>query len=501
MRRTNRFAAHPRESWQKAYVCEWLAASCAFYNEVNYRRRQAHLDDRRWREAQTSSLYDEYSPVLGAATAQTLVRKNSEAWESFETLDADSSVKASPPGYWGNRDDGYPLRSIVRNDCYDITWGRARSTIEIPVGKALNEKFDVPGSGYRVTLELRGKPRWAGKQGRLEISYDELDDCFRVHQPVAVQPDLTQSLRPTKSTPKLPTENTATIDGHVAAIDVGANNTPTILTEKGDIAVFQARAEFETFASGLEHISELQTQLPPWIYSSTRIRRAYRKVSARRNHHRDASVKRAAQWLAERGVKQVLVGDLAGVLETHWSAVVNQKTHNFWSHGQLTARLADTFAVYGIDLEKVSEAGSSSTCPYCDTTIVVRHGDALVCPAWGVKTHADIAGAALILSKNTKIEVSDWFDPDHQFWPMARPAPPSSERGGDGHRIRVTYLQWDDHEWTPISSVETGTLGSLDQRGVSQPVSSAGAMAGCIAYGGISSQSGGEDVTSRASRG
>lgn len=486
MRRTNRLAALPLRSWQKSCICEWLAASCAFYNEINYRRRQAHFESRNWRDVQTSELYDKYAAVTGVATAQTLVRKNAEAWESFEALERDTDSKTSPPGYWGNREDGYPLRSVVRNDCYEITWDGTRSTIEIPVGRALNTKYDIPGRGYRVTLEIRGMARWEGKPGRLDINYDELANCFRVNQPVAVQPDLHQSLRQSDFTPTLQSENTDDSEKRVAALDIGANNTLSIVTDAGEVAVFQARTEFKTFSAGLAEIDELQSRLPDQASKSARICLAYRRIYHRRNHHRDACVKRAAEWLVERDIARVLVGDLTDVLDTHWSPSVNQKTHNFWSHGQLTDRLIDTFAVHGIELTTVSEAGTSSTCPNCDGKGIVRHLDTLTCPECGVETHADIAGAALILASNTELEIAEWFQPSAVDWPMARPAPPSAGRYGDGHRCTVTYLQWDDHEWKPVSTVETGTLGSFDQRGVSKPASASGAMAGCVAHGGIS---------------
>ena len=115
-----------------------------------------------WREANTYILYDKYAPVVGTGTAQQLIRKNGETWESFEELDADPDEDPGLPGYWGNRDDGYPLRGVVRQDLYEINWNSNGSTIEIPVGKALNEKYDIPGRRYRVTLELRGDPRWSG---------------------------------------------------------------------------------------------------------------------------------------------------------------------------------------------------------------------------------------------------------------------------------------------------------------------------------------------------
>lgn len=45
----------------------------------------------------------------------------------------DESVKPSPPGSWGNEDDGSELRTSIRKDCYTLEWGE-RSRLEIPVG-------------------------------------------------------------------------------------------------------------------------------------------------------------------------------------------------------------------------------------------------------------------------------------------------------------------------------------------------------------------------------
>jgi len=53
-----------------------------------------------------------------------------------------------------------------------------RSRLEIPVGQELKDEY---GLGYheRLRLEVRGNPKWDGKQGRLELEYDEVSDTFR----------------------------------------------------------------------------------------------------------------------------------------------------------------------------------------------------------------------------------------------------------------------------------------------------------------------------------
>ncbi len=70
----------------------------------------------------------------------------------------------------------------IHNNQYTIQWGK-RSHLEIPVGQELKDEY---GLGYheRLRLEVRGNPKWDGKQGRLELEYDEVSDTFRAFQPV-----------------------------------------------------------------------------------------------------------------------------------------------------------------------------------------------------------------------------------------------------------------------------------------------------------------------------
>lgn len=89
------------------------------------------------------------------------------------------------------------------------------------------------------------------------MSFDETNECFRVSQSVTVQPDYIDRIKrtdfPTHSTLRL--ENTENTASQSAAIDVGANNTLTIITEDGDTAVFHARPEFNRFKTQYHHIS------------------------------------------------------------------------------------------------------------------------------------------------------------------------------------------------------------------------------------------------------
>ena len=236
---------------------------------------------------------------------------------------------------------------------------------------------------------------------------------------------------------------------------MGANNTLAVVTEGGETAVSHARPECDRFQRYSERIATHQSKLSEEEYTSYRIRRLYDKRSRQRNHSRDAAVKHGADWLLERTVDTVYVGDLTDVLDTQWSGEVNQKNHNFWSHRQLLERIELTVGDVGIAVPEVSEADSSSECPDCGSTDVTRNGDSVRCHGCELDAHSDVAGAWNILQQ--------------EGGPMARPAGVSAERGRDAPR-EGAYWQWDEHDWIPADFGEQSR--SFDQPSLSKPASS-----------------------------
>ncbi|QSG16394.1 transposase [Halapricum desulfuricans] len=457
--RTNTYTAEPVSDRYRECLFDWLAAHAPLWNQITYRRRQQYFDENSdvW-DAEYTDLYEEYAPILGKATCQQIARKNSEAWRShFELLSQyrDGSNHAmteqpSPPGYWGNRNEGYDLHGLVRNDLYTFDWNEKTSTLEFGVGDVLEDRYDFKHN-ERVTLEVRGNPHWRGDDSRLELIYDEHAERLRVQHPVRIQSDDLREQRQAAFTHTLDSENTT----HSAAIDVGANNTLAVVTEDGDTAVYHARPEFDRFQQQSERIATLQSELPDDQYTSNQIQRVYDERSRQRDHSRDAAVKHAAEWLLERNVGTVYVGDLTGVLETHWSATVNEKTHAFWSHRQLVARITLTLGAVGITVMETDEYDSSSECPECGSDDVVRDGDEFQCQGCGLNAHSDVAGA--------------WNMLQSEVGPMARPAALSAERGRDAPTDGA-YWQWNDHNWTPADCGEQSW--SLDQPSLSEPASS-----------------------------
>ena len=450
--RTNQLTASFPSETAKRVFCEFAAASDACYNQINHRRQQAYFtDDESVWDAPVRELRDEYVPVIGSGTFDQLERKNAAVWESFFELldkhnDPDSqsvAEKPSVPGYWGSRSEGYPLRTLVRNDLYEFEWDNEGSTVEFTIGKALKQKYDY-GYYERLRLDVQGNPRWTGSDGQLELCYDEEFDVVRVNHTVR-QPELRRSGHSHTQQGRTNRVESPT-DARFAAIDLGANNTLTVVTSAGEAVVCNARSEFQCFRSLTERIAALQSTLPDGAYTSQQIRRTYAHRGNRRDHHLDAAVRCVAERLDAAGVDHVVVGDLTNVLSTHWNARVNEKTHAFWSHGQLIDRLEDTFEEIGLEWAEKSEEGSSSTCPACGSDHVERDTDAFDCLDCGYRGHADVVGATNLLVEHTGASSDD-------VGLMAQPAGHDAGRSWRGD-LAVTHLKWDDHAWIPTRTGE-----------------------------------------------
>ena len=314
MKRVNTFEIVPQTENDKGCLLRLLDASASLWNELTYERRQNYFGDGDvW---DTSEYRGQYNGVIGSATVQQVTRKNSEAWRSFFAL-KEKGENANPPSYWGNEEDGRELRTYIRNDQYTIQWGK-RSRLEIPVGQELKDEYRL-GYHERLRLEVRGNPKWDGKQGRLELEYDEVSDTFRAFQPVTVPDSRLDS----------------PLASHEAALDVGANNLVACSTTTGNQYIYDGRELFGRFRETTDEIARLQSKLREGRYSSKRIRRLYRQRTKRRDHAQNALVRDLVEQLYDEGVATVYVGDLTDVLDTHWSVRVNEKTHNFWAFKKL----------------------------------------------------------------------------------------------------------------------------------------------------------------------
>ena len=256
MKRSNTFTVRPLSDDGEQVLQDLLDASAALWNEINYQRLMRYngedgFEGDVW-DADTGALEGTYKGVLGASTAQTVRRENSEAWRSFFRLkdqyhdESNSSVTEhpEPPGFRGNEDDGRILKGAIRKDAYTVEWGD-RSRLEMVVGEELRDKHNSPKG--RLRLEIVGKPNWPDyvDQSRLELWYDDTDSTFRASQPVTVSDDA-------RDTP---------LASETAALDIGANNLVACTTMTGKHYLYEGRELFQRFRETTREIARLQSKL------------------------------------------------------------------------------------------------------------------------------------------------------------------------------------------------------------------------------------------------
>ena len=374
MKRTNKLRLRPTEEQERALLnlCEM---SAVLWNKLNYIRRQSFFEGRFDWEEGTAELYDEFKPIIGAATAQQIIRKNNEAWRSFFTLlklksecELPSHIhNISPPRYWKDRKTGRRrLMTIIRNDVYRIE-------------EDVKKKWLVLPKGLRV--RVTGSIRWRGKQGRLEIFYDDLTGRWYAYQSVEVdQPRHTSSPTSTK-----------------AFVDLGVTNiiTAWIKGEKQCMG-FSGKPLLSDWWYWNHKISEHQSELKRVNDRNTskRLRKLYLKRQRRFRHAINTIVHRFIKLCLKKNVSEIIVGDVSHIRDDNDKGKkINAIIHNFWSFRYIVERLKTTAENFGIGVRAVEESGTSSHCPWCNSKNVRKQKRLFKCLDCGVEAHRDVVGA------------------------------------------------------------------------------------------------------------
>ena len=359
MKRANIFKLSPTEGGRKRLF--ELADNCSrMYNEINFKRRQSFFRGKiDWN---TDEFYHRYKKLVGSATAQQIIIKNNESWKSFFALI--KAYKAGkiedrphPPGYWKDRTTGKrTLRVLIRNDTYRL----GDKYLELPFG---------------LRVEWKGKNRWKGKQGRLEIQYDDLSGQWYAFQPVEASP-LHQPIGNKK-----------------AYVDLGVK-CPIVANVEGRVWGYKANSMLAEWWDQTRRIAECQRELHrTGRRSSRKLRKLYRKRKRRLRSKINKIIADFVDRCWVLGVSEIICGDLRGIRA---SAKFNKKSnsiiHNFWSVGFLYERLKTKTEEYGITVKREDERGTSSKCPRCRSICVIKKGRLLKCMNCELEAHRDAVG-------------------------------------------------------------------------------------------------------------
>jgi len=140
--------------------------SSKLWDEINYVRLKAWMEKRPIDfKATYREFYNKYKTLIGAITAQTIIRKNNDAWMAFfrllelrrEGKLPPFMKKVNPPGY-GKKRKSRVLWTIIRKDQYEMDDDRI-------VIKCL-------GAVGWIEAKYKGPIHLRGERGELTIRYD-----------------------------------------------------------------------------------------------------------------------------------------------------------------------------------------------------------------------------------------------------------------------------------------------------------------------------------------
>jgi IS605 OrfB family transposase len=134
-----------------------------------------------------------------------------------------------------------------------------------------------------------------------------------------------------------------------------------------------------------------------------KLRAAQRRAEARhrrRVHQAHHEAARAViAWAGTHGIATLVVGDPKGIARRDAGRVQNRRVAHTWRRTHLLGALSDKAQLAGINLRRVDERGTSSTCPQCCQRCAKPRGRRFACRNCGYLGHRDLIGARNIAAK------------------------------------------------------------------------------------------------------
>ena len=402
-RRTNVIRLLPN-GFQERKLRKLADASARLFNEVNYERRQQFFQHQRVDFKSTwDKYYEKYKGILGV-NAQAVLQKNNEAWSSFfSLLNLKKKGKLpphmnhiSPPRYWKN-EKKRKLLLVVRQDRYEVD--------------EKNHKLIL--KDFNLEIKFAGRLRWYGKQGRLEIYYDDTENAWYASIPVEVGVEETKTGKKSKHIVRGERKSIqveAPKGNKVASIDLGINvlasvvvNDGTWLLYKGvrakeDYFYLQRKiAEVQSLADKARNLGEYEAQEE----LNREKRRLFKKLTRRLLHLYRTLASHMIKTLHDQGVSTIYLGYPYSIAQDKG----NKFTVNLWSYRKLMNAIELKAQEYGMKVYEVVEYNTSKYCAYHEVEVSRNPRGVVTCPK-GHKLHSDLNGALNILKKAVGITIS-----------------------------------------------------------------------------------------------
>jgi transposase len=366
---------------------------------LNYERRQQFFNHQRVDFRGTwGKYYGKYKGLLGV-NAQAVLQKNNEAWNSFfSLLKLKKGNKLPPymnhvssPGYWKDEATGRRrLILVIRQDRYVVDEQRRVIILK----------------DFNLEVKFTGGLRWFGKQGRLEMHYDEARNAWYASIPVEVGVEEAKTGRRSKfivhgerkviqlESPK---------GNKAASIDLGINNLASVVVDDGTWLLYKgvrAKEDYFYFQRKIAEIQSLRDTLKDKLLSDAveelnhEMRRLHGKLARRLLHLYRNFASHLLKQLHELGVSTIYLGYPFNIAQERG----NKFTVNMWSYRKLMEAIELKAQEYGIKVYEVVEYNTSKYCAYHNVEVKRKPRGVAHCPM-GHKLHSDLNGALNIMKR------------------------------------------------------------------------------------------------------
>ena len=226
MERTVTVKLQPSEEQEKI-LFELAQATAVIWNKINYERlKQFKKFGKIDFSITEKEAYHTFKGWIGGSTVQQLAKKNAEVWGSFFSLNKKKKggelpewFKPQPPKFIKEENRRKFFIIPLRNEQYRIN----RNVIEL---RRL-------GKFGRLKIQFKGRIHLKGKQGRLEVIYDEAKRKWYAHISLTVEEKLEG-----EDWVKIPRKPKGNL---TAGIDLGVNNLTAVYVENGESFLVNGR--------------------------------------------------------------------------------------------------------------------------------------------------------------------------------------------------------------------------------------------------------------------
>jgi len=373
--------------------------SAKLWNELNFERRRQFFSGKGVDFKGTwSKYYEKYKRILGV-NAQAVLQKNNEAWNAFFSLLRLMKegklppyiTHVSPPGYWKDKETGRrKLIIVVRQDRYEVDVERRIIILK----------------DFNMEVRFVGRLRWFGKQGRLEIIYDETKDAWYAHIPVEVGVEVTKTGNKSKHIVR-GERKTIQIESpkgnKVASIDLGINNLASVVVDDGTWILYKGirtKEDYFYMQRLISRIQSLRDSLKDKLLDDAidelnhEVRRLYGKLMRRLLHLYRNLAKHLIEKLHELGVSTIYLGYPFNIAQERG----NKFTVNMWCYRKLMEAIELKAQEYGMKVFEVIEYNTSKYCAFHGVEVKRKPRGVVHCPK-GHKLHSDLNGALNIMRR------------------------------------------------------------------------------------------------------